>query len=68
MQLTESFSIIYFKKSPFVGFKMMEQGRGCTNGYGNRNGGNFNFVDSMLLLQHGHFSVSARQNTLGPQC
>lgn len=47
---------------------MMEQGRGSTKGYGNRKGGNFHLVDSMLSLQHGHFSVSARQNTFGPQC
>lgn len=46
----------------------MEQGRGSTNGYGSRKGGNLNLVDSMLSLQFGHFSDSARQNTLGPQC
>lgn len=46
----------------------MEPGRGSTKGYGSRNGGNLNFVDSMLSLQHGHLSDNAMQNTLGPQC
>lgn len=61
-------NVNYFKKLPCVGFKMMEQGRGSTNGYGSRKGGNFNFVDSMFSLQHGHCSDSERQNILGPQC
>lgn len=58
----------YFKKSPCVGFKIIEPGRGSSNGYGNRNGGSFKFSDFMLSLQHGQNSDSARQNTLGPQC
>lgn len=47
---------------------MMEPGRGSKKGYGSRKGGNFNFVDSMLALQHGHLSDNARQNTFLPQC